>query len=112
MRNVSSFPPRLRIVGGREVKKVTGIPPIKSVLVHSYPVSEIEQYKRYERHQQPHPMGDQNEPGRRTVSPEDRRKAGVLDSRQKMLVEFRSGRNRRRNYLRGSEIVGHIDEKA
>lgn len=112
MRYVSSFPPRLNVVDGTEVKGVAGLRPVKSVLVRSYPVSEIEQYKRYERHQQPHPMGDQNEPGRRTVFPEDRRKASLRVSRQRMLVEFRSERNRRRHNQRRSDTVEHIDEKA
>jgi hypothetical protein len=108
MSYVSRFPPRLSIVGGREAKSKAGISPIKSVRVVSYPVSEIEQYKRYDRHQQPHPMGNQNEPDRRTASHEDRRKASLRVSRQTMLVEFRSGRNRRRQNQRGSGI----DEQA
>jgi len=112
MRYVSSFPPRLSIVDDLDVKGVAGIRPMQSVLVRSYPVSESEQYKRYERHQQTHPMGDQSEPGRRTVSPKDRRKASLRVSQQKMLVEFRSGRNRRRHNQRRSDIVEHIDEKA
>jgi hypothetical protein len=108
MSYVSRFPPRLSIVGGREAKSVAGIRPIKSVQVVSYPVSEIEQYKRYESHQQPYPMGDQNELDRRIASLEDRRKTSPLANRQKMLVEFRSGRNRRRQNQRGSGI----DEQA
>jgi hypothetical protein len=111
MSNISRFPPRLSIVGGREATGSAGINPVKTVLVSSYPVAEMEQYRRYGRHQQLHPMGDQNEPERRIVSPEDRRKAGLRVSQQKMLIEFRSGRNRRRHYQRGSDIVVHVDEK-
>jgi hypothetical protein len=112
MSKISSLPPRLRIVGGREAKGSAGISPIKPVLVSSYPVVEIEQYSRFGRHQQPHPMGDQNELERRTVFPKDRRKASLRIIQQKMLVEFRSQRNRRRHYQRGSDIVEHVDEKA
>ena len=112
MSKISGLPPRLSIVGGRESKGSVGIHPIKSVLASSYPVAEIEQYSRFGRHQQPHPMGEQNELERRTVSPEDRRKASLRVIQQKMLVEFRSGRNRRRYYQRGNDIVEQIDEKA
>jgi hypothetical protein len=112
MSNVSSLPPRLSIVGGREAKGSAGINPIKSVMVSSYPVAEIEQYSRYERHQQPYPVGGQNELERRTVAPEGRRKASLRVIQQKMLVEFRSVRNRRRPYQGGSDIVEQIDEKA
>ena len=112
MNNVSGFPPRLSVMGGREGKGSTGVSPMKSGLVSSYPVSEVEQYRRYEGHLQPPPMRDWNEAGRRTVFPDDRRKAGLHASQQTMPVEFRSGRNRRRRHQRGSEIVEHIDEKA
>jgi len=112
MRNVSSFPPRLRIVAGREVKEVDGILPVNPVFVRSHPVSEIEQYKRFERHQQPRPMGELNESVRRTVFPQDRRKANLRVSQQKMLVEFRSGRNRRRQNQFGKDIAERVDEKA
>jgi hypothetical protein len=108
MSYVSRFPPRLSIVGGREAKSKAGIRQINSVQVVSYPVSEIEQYRRYERHQQPNPMGDQDELDRRTDSLEDRRKISPVVSRQSMLVEFRSGTNRRRQNQRGSGI----DEQA
>ena len=111
MSKVSSLPPRLSIVGSREAKGSSGINPIKSVLASRYPVAETERYNRHGRHQQPHPMGDQNALERRTVSPEDRRKASLRVIQQKMLVEFRSGRNRRRYYQRGSDFVEQIDEK-
>lgn len=109
MRYVSSLPFRSNIVEGSEVKVVAGIRPIKSELVRSY--SEIEQYKRYERLQKTHPKVDQNRPERRTFFPEDRRKANLRVSQQTMLVEFRSGKSRRRHSQRGSDIVEHIDEK-
>ena len=104
MRYVSSFPLRLSIVGGREVKGVSAIRPIRSVLAGNYPAAEIEQYKRYDRHQQPNSAGDQNEPGRRIVFPDDRRQAGLRGRQRTMLVEFRSGKSRRRQ--------NQIDEKA
>jgi hypothetical protein len=112
MSKISGLPPRLSIVGGRDVKGSAGINPIKSVLISSNPVVEIEQYKRYERYQQPHPMGDRNELERRIVAPEDRRKANLRVVQNKMPVEFRSGRNRRRHYQHGKDIVEQIDERA
>ncbi len=112
MNNVSGFPPRLSVVGAREGKGTAGISPMKSTLVSSYPVSEVEQYRRYEGHLQAQPMRDWNGAGRRTVFPEDRRKSSLHAGQQTMPVEFRSGRNRRRRHQRGSEIVEHIDEKA
>jgi hypothetical protein len=111
MSNISRFPPRLSIVGGREAGG-SGINPVRTALVSSYPVAEMEQYRRYGRHQQLHPRGNQNEPERRTLAPQDRRKASLRASQQRMLVEFRSGRNRRRHYQRGSELVVQVDEKA
>jgi hypothetical protein len=108
MSSVSRFPPHLSIVGGREAKSLAGIRPIRSVQVVSHPVSEIEQYKRYESHQQPYLMGDQNAPDRRAASLEDRRKANLGINRQTMLVEFRSGKSRRRQNQRGRGI----DEQA
>lgn len=115
MRYVSNLPLRRNIVDGSIVdgsivKVVAGIRPTKSEIVRSQ--SEIEQYKRYERPQRPNRMGNQSETERRTVSPEDRRKVSLRVSQQTMLVEFRSGRNRRRHSQRGSDIVVHIDEKA
>ena len=112
MSKISSLPPRLSIVGGREAKGFAGINPIKSVMVGGSPVAEIEQYSRFGRHQQPQTMGDPNELERRTISPEDRRKASLFAIQQKMLVEFRSSRNRRRHYQRGNDMVEQIDEKA
>ena len=108
MSYVSRFPPRLSIVGGREAKNGAGIQQIKSVQIVSYPVAEIEQYKRYESHQQPHPLGEQNELDRRTASFADRRKDSIRANQQARLVEFRSGKSRRRQNQRG----GGIDEQA
>jgi hypothetical protein len=112
MSKISSLPPRLSIAGGREAKSSAGINQIKSVMVSGYPVAEIGQYSRFGRDQQPHPVGEQNELERRIVSPEDRRKASLRAIQQKMLVEFRSGRNRRHQYQRGNDIVEQIDEEA
>lgn len=112
MSKISSLPPRLRIVGGREAKGSAGISPTRSVLVSSNPVVELEQYSRFRRDQQPHLMGDQAELERRTVFPEDRRNASLRIIQQRMPVEFRSQRNRRRHYQHGSNIVEHVDEKA
>lgn len=112
MRYVSSFPPRLSVVGGREVKGVSSVRQIRSALVRNHPVSEIERYRRFESHQQPHHLGEQGGFERRAGYPEDRRKRNLRVTRQKMLVEFRSGRNRRRRNQRGSDYVDRIDEKA
>lgn len=111
MSNVSRFPPRLSIVGGREIKGAADFSPIKPALVSSYPLTENEQYKRHER-QQLRLIDEKNEHERRSLSSEDRRKANLRARQQTMLVEFRSGRNRRRYYQRGSDVVIHIDEKA
>ena len=108
MSYVSRFPPRLSIVGGREAKSVAGIRPIRSAQAVSYPVAKIERYKWHERYQQLHLMDGQNELDRRVAALEDRRKASPGASQQTMLVEFRSGKNRRRQNQRGSGI----DERA
>jgi hypothetical protein len=111
MSKISSSTPRFTIVGGREAKGSTGIKHIKSVMVSGFPVEEIDQYSRFGRDQQPHPMGKSGLE-RRIVAPEDRRKDSLRAVQHKMLVEFRSGRNRRHQYQRGNDIVEQIDEKA
>ena len=110
MSKISSLPPRLSIVSGREAKGSAGIKQIKSVMVSGFPVEEVEQYSRFGRDQQPQPVGE-NGLERRIVAPEDRRKDSLRAIQQKMLVEFRSGRNRRHQYQRGNDIVEQIDEK-
>lgn len=111
MRFVSDFPPPVINVGGDEVKGVANIRPVRPERVRSHLFAEIEQYKLQEPPQQPTPLRDKNEPGRRTVFPEERRKVSLRIRRQPVLVEFRSGIDRRRRNLRASDIVEHIDEE-
>ncbi|TAN80892.1 MAG: hypothetical protein EPN14_05130 [Gallionella sp.] len=113
MRFVSNFPPPVVDVGGDEVKGVAGIRPVRPERIRSHPSVGVEQYKLDEppQPQQPPPVGGQNEPGRRTVFPEERRKVSLRVRRQPVLVELRSGIDRRRRNLRAGDIVEHIDEK-
>lgn len=111
MRYVYNLPPPVINVGGNEVKGVAGIRPVRPELVRSLPLVEIERGKRNEPSQQPLPVSAQDEQGRRTIYPEERRKVSLRIRRQPVLVDFRSGIDRRRRNLRESDIVEHIDEK-
>jgi hypothetical protein len=111
MSKISSSSPGLTIVGGREKKGSAGIKQINSVMVRGFPIAEIEQYSRFGRDQQLHQLSE-NKLERRVVVPEDRRKDSLSAIQQKMLVEFRSGRNRRRQYQHGNDLVEQIDEQA
>lgn len=111
MRFVSDFPPPVIDVGGNEVKGVDVVRPVGGERVRSHLFTEIEQYKLQEPARHPSPVRSQNEPGRRTVFPEERRKVNLRVRRQQVLVEFRSGIDRRRRHQRANDIVEHIDEK-
>lgn len=111
MRFVSDFPPPVLIVGGNEVKGVDVVRPVRPERVRSNLFAEIEQHKLDEPRQPPPQESVQNEAGRRTVYPEERRKVSLRIRRQPVLVEFRSGIDRRRRNLRASDIVEHIDEE-
>lgn len=111
MRFVSDFPPPAINVGGDEVKGVAGIRPTRPEGVRSQAFVEVERAGLHEPPRQPPPVSDRNEPGRRTVFPEERRRVSLRIRNQPVLVEFRSGLDRRRRNLRAGDIVEHIDEE-
>ena len=58
------------------------------------------------------PPGVRDKDMRRSAVEGDRRKVCQRIARQPVLVELRSGRNRRRRHLRASDVAEHIDVNA
>jgi len=111
MRYVFNLPPPVIDTGGNEVKGVEEIRSVGTERIRSRLFSEIDQYKLHEQTQRLPFVHGQNEQGRRIVFPEERRKVNLRVRRQPVLVEFRSGIDRRRRHLRATDLVEHIDEE-
>lgn len=105
MRYVSSIPPATVDVGGREVKKLAGARAVKPVQPHASDVRVVMQHKQHE----PPRKVEQHE--WHEVRQEERRHVCRRVSHQPVLLELRSGVERRRHNLREGDIVEHIDEK-
>lgn len=106
MRYVSSIPPATVDIGGREVKELAGTRAVKPVQPHASEVRVVMQRKQ---HESPRKV-EQHE--WHEVRQEERRLACRRVSHLPVLVELRSGVDRRRHNLREGDIVEHIDEKA
>lgn len=105
MRYVSSIPPVRVDIGGREVKRLEDVRAVKPVQPHASDVRVVMQHKQQEPQQkvEPHEWHE--------VRQVERRLACRRVSHQPVLLELRSGIERRRHNLRAGDIVEHIDEK-
>lgn len=108
MRYVPSIPPATTSPSTRQVKALSAAQAVKPVFPREQPV--LPYVEQHTAHQEPvHPVEQQHH---RTVPFEDRRKACRRVAHQAVLVELRSGIDRRRHNLREGDIVEHIDETA
>ena len=103
MRYVPSITPAVDYVEGREVKRVNSVRALKSV-------SGGEQIALVAEHPHGAYVPPVKHEERREVM-EERRKACRRVSHQPVLLELRSGVERRHHNLREGDIVEHIDEK-
>ncbi len=102
MRNVSSVTSTYTSMGERAVNGLGGVHAVKPVQARGpAPAAEQEQHHHNAVSRERHDMFQ-----------EERRKAVRRVSRQPVLVELRSGLDRRRRSLREGDIVEHIDEEA
>lgn len=107
MRYVPSLPPVTTSPNTRQVKGLSAAQAVKPV----YPREQPESYTAPQAVQQA-AAGVQQQPSHRMQPFEDRRKACRRVSHQPVLVELRSGIDRRRHNLRKGDVVEHIDEQA
>jgi hypothetical protein len=103
MRYVSSIPTAYVDVGGREVKD--NVRTVKPVQPHAPGGRVVMQHRQYELQQkaEPHEWHE--------VRQEERRLVCRRVSHQSVLLELRSGMERRHHNLRAGDIVEHIDEE-
>ncbi|MDZ4203134.1 MAG: hypothetical protein U1C96_13425 [Gallionella sp.] len=104
MRFVSSIPPVAGFIEGREVKRISRIRAVTPVASGELSALVVEHpHQAY--------VAPVKREDRRYVM-EERRKACRRVSHQPVLVELRSGIDRRHHNLREGDIVDHIDEEA
>lgn len=101
MRYVNNLPPVYVGLGGRQVKGVVHAREVRPVERHDDAVQEAAQQEQHD-HQQ-HAANDQLQ---------DRRKACRRTAHQPVLVELRSGLERRHHNLFPGDVADHIDEEA
>jgi hypothetical protein len=106
MRYVPSISSTTTSPDTRPVRGLSATHAVKPVHPREQPVPIIEQHAAHREAAQP--AGQQ--PRRDAVTGE-RRKVCRRVSHQPVLVEFRSGVDRRRHNLRAGDVVEHIDEK-
>jgi hypothetical protein len=105
MRYVSSLPPVTTGPNTRQVGGLMRIHAVKPIQTGEQTVPTVENKTAK---LEPEPLVGQL---RQRAEPfEDRRKACRRVSRQTVLVELRSGPDRRRRNLRENDLVDHIDE--
>jgi len=108
MRYVSSIPPATSKTESSKVKGLANIYTVKpvhpNVQTESYPVSQAP------RDGQAHVI--EVPKNRSETLVEDRRKTCRRVNHQPVIIELRSGVDRRRHHLLDGDIVEHIDEKA
>lgn len=109
MRYVPSLPPpTLTGLGTREVRGVTRTRPIRPTRVRSHP----EEYVDLGPVREPHPEAPPVPPvEHRVVHPEERRIACRRVAHRPVLLDLRSGPDRRHHKLRSSDPTEHIDEE-
>ena len=104
MRYVPSITPATTSSNTRQVKGLFAAYAVKPVHPREPAVPSIAAHQATA-----HPVEQQHH---RDVPVEDRRKVSARVSHHPVLVELRSGMDRRRRNLRSQDIVEHIDEEA
>lgn len=107
MRYVSSIPPVATSPDTHQVKGLSAAYAVKPVYPREQPIPYVEQHTAL--HQDAHLVEQDRQ---RDMPLEDRRKACRRVHHQSVLVELRSGIDRRHHNLREGDIVEHIDEQA
>jgi hypothetical protein len=97
------------VKAGPVERQVTGLTRINAVKPIREGEPAVQNVENKVSRQEPLPVGAQYQ---RAEPFEDRRKVCRRVNHQTVLVELRSGIDRRRHNLRGSDIVEHIDETA
>lgn len=95
-------------VTGDELKPVAATRSIRPVAARVNPAVVVRHYKEHRLDRLSLASGEQAESGRR-VSGQDRRKVARRINHVPVLLEQRSGIDRRRKNLRDGDIVEHID---
>ncbi len=109
MRFVPSVSPVMTPPDTRQVKGLSATHAIKPVYPREQPVSGIEYHAPHKEHEAVQQVEPQQQ---REMPQEDRRKTCRRIKHQHVLIELRSGIDRRHHNLRGSDVVDHIDEEA
>ena len=107
MRYVFSIPPVTTSPNTRQVKGLSSAQAVKPVYPRQQPVPYVEQHTTHQETAHPAELHQH-----RSISFEDRRKTCRRVSQQAVLVELRSGIDRRRHNLRDGVLAEHIDEEA
>ncbi len=108
MRYVPSIPSTTASPTTRQVKGLSAAQAVKPVFPREQPVLPHVEPRAVQRE----PMRPVEQQEHRIVPFEDRRKACRRVSHMPVLVELRSGIDRRRHNLREGDITEHIDESA
>ena len=107
MRIVPSLPPVTKSPNTRQPQELTRIHAVKPVQLQEQTVPNVEQHSA---HQEAARLVEQQ---RHHEGPfEDRRKVCRRVAQQAVLVDLRSGLDRRRHNQREDDLVDHIDETA
>lgn len=106
MRYVPGISPTMTSPNTRQVTGLSATHAVKPVHPHEQIVPVIEHHAVHREAAQP-----AEQQLRRDVNAEERRKVCRRVNHQPVLVEFRSGVDRRRHNLRAGDVVEHIDEK-
>jgi hypothetical protein len=108
MRYVPSIPPATTSPNTRQVRRLSAAQSVRPVSPREQP--DLPYVDRQHHHQETEQPVER--PHQREAPAEDRRKTCRRVSQQPVLVELRSGTERRRHNLREGDIVEHIDEIA
>ena len=104
MRYVSSIPPVATGPNSRLVSGLSAVHAVKPVHSREPAVDQVEQQAKHEEKQGNGLAGHRDEPF------EERRKACRRILKQKVLIELRTGVERRQHDRLGNAPIGHIDE--
>lgn len=107
MRFVPSVSPAATSPDARQVRGLYPVQAVQPVHPPGQPVPYVEHNAAYQ--QAAYPVGRQDQRGELA---EDRRKACRRVAHQAVLIELRSGIDRRRHNLREGDMAEHIDEQA
>lgn len=109
MRYVPSLPPpTLTGLGSREVRGVMRVRPIRPTRIRSHPEAAVDLGEPHE----PRPAAAPPPVEHRTIHPEERRVFCRRIAHRPVLLDLRTGLDRRRHHLRGTDLTEHIDEEA